>query len=80
MLCFEVSHRNRTVLLAQAAITNGPFICLQPSPPYKIEPGTKIRVESVYDGSEKRLGIVSALFSFVTRIVGSLLPGHDLGI
>jgi hypothetical protein len=31
------------------------------SPPYKIKPGTKIRVESVYEGDQKRLGVMGII-------------------
>jgi len=34
---------------------------LQLDPPYKIHPGTKVRVESVYDGSQKRLGVMGIM-------------------
>ena len=28
------------------------------SPPYKIAPGTRVRLESAYDGSTRRLGVM----------------------
>ena len=34
------------------------MLSVQLSPPYKIKPGAKVRVESVYDGSQKRLGVM----------------------
>lgn len=35
------------------------------SPPYKIEPGTEIRVESVYDASQPRLGVMGIMAMWV---------------
>lgn len=34
-----------------------------PSPPYAIEPGTRVRLISDYDGSERRLGESSPHFA-----------------
>jgi len=56
-------------------------------PPYKIHPGTKVRVESVYDGSQKRLGVMGIMgFWFHApnmkecKLFGDSMPSDAAGV
>lgn len=41
------------------------------SPPYKIAPGTRVRLESAYDGNTRRLGVmVRTLARVIITIAG----------
>lgn len=48
------------------------------SPPYKIMPGTRVRLESAYDGTERRTGVMGCVFIQTTAIPaeGDLLLGQ----
>ena len=38
------------------------------SPPYKIAPGTKVRLESAYDGTQRRTGVMGLVNAWVTGL------------
>lgn len=37
-------------------------------PPYKVSPGTRVRIESAYVGDERRLGVMGLMNAWVTGL------------